>query len=108
VPPVSELEQKISLVFKEILNYDKVSIHDNFFELGGNSLKAQRTIAELKQRYGLELPILKLYQFPSIAQTAQFFESVKKPQFLYKASQEFNSQKARCSDHRDGLEISGS
>ncbi|SMD46318.1 amino acid adenylation domain-containing protein [Aquiflexum balticum DSM 16537] len=82
VAPSSELEQQINTVFTSVLNYDKVSIHDNFFEMGGNSLKAQKTIAALKQRFGLELPILKLYQFPSVALVAQYFEQAKKPRLM--------------------------
>ncbi|WP_194974095.1 polyketide synthase [Aquiflexum lacus] len=82
IPPSSELEQHINTVFTSVLNYDKVSIHDNFFEMGGNSLKAQKTIAALKQRFGLELPIIKLYQFPSVALVAQYFEQAKKPRLI--------------------------
>lgn len=92
VSPTSDLEHKISTIFKSVLNYDKVSIHDNFFEMGGNSLKAQKTIAELKQRFGLELPILKLYQFPTISLVAQFFEQSKKTKAFIRKSPELSKK----------------
>ena len=73
VAPTSHLEKKITPIVTGILNYDKVSIYDNFFELGGNSLKAQKVVSELRQQLGLELPIIKLYQVPTISQIAAFF-----------------------------------
>lgn len=82
VSPSTTVENQLTDLFKEILNYDSISIHDNFFELGGNSLKGQRTIAELKQRFGLDLPIIKLYQFPTVFQIARFLEKEGKPKFL--------------------------
>jgi amino acid adenylation domain-containing protein len=73
VAPSSDLEKKITPIVTNILNYDKVSIHDNFFEFGGNSLKAQKVVSELRQQLGLELPIIKLYQIPTIFQIAAYF-----------------------------------
>ncbi|MCR9016496.1 polyketide synthase [Aquiflexum gelatinilyticum] len=77
VAPSSNLEKKITPIVTNILNYDKVSVHDNFFELGGNSLKAQKVVSELRQQLGLELPIIKLYQVPTISQIAAFFGQEK-------------------------------
>lgn len=77
VAPKSPTEKLIAEIFARVLNYDKVSIHDNFFELGGNSLKAQKVVAELRHSANLELPIIKLYQVPTIAQIAAFFGKAK-------------------------------
>jgi amino acid adenylation domain-containing protein len=79
VAPKNETEKLVADIFAKVLNYDKVSIHDNFFELGGNSLKAQKVVAELRQQGNLELPIIKLYQVPTIAQIAAFFGKVRSP-----------------------------
>jgi amino acid adenylation domain-containing protein len=77
VAPKNDTEKLVADIFAKVLNYDKASVHDNFFELGGNSLKAQRVVAELRQIGNLELPIIKLYQLPSIAQIATFFGKTK-------------------------------
>jgi len=76
--PATIIERTITPIFTKILNYDKLSIDDNFFEFGGNSLKVQRLVAELREQLGIELPILKLYQYPTIAQVAGYFEKSKK------------------------------
>jgi aryl carrier-like protein len=42
-----------------------VGIDDNFFDLGGNSLLSIQCVAQL-EGHGLKLPIVKLYQHPTI------------------------------------------
>jgi amino acid adenylation domain-containing protein len=79
--PSSPTENLISSVWKEILDVERAGTEDNFFELGGNSLLALKSIAILKDRYGLILPVAKLYQFPKIKDIAAFLDgktSVKK------------------------------
>ncbi len=89
-PPTTETEKNILGLFQETLNYDKISIYDNFFELGGNSLKGQKTIAELKQRFGYELPIIKLYQFPTVAQIADYLKIDAKPKVFANSKKDIN------------------
>ena len=72
--PNYETETFISEIWKEILNVQRVGIDDNFFELGGNSLLAQKFISQLKERYQLQLPITKIYQFPKPKDLAAFLD----------------------------------
>lgn len=65
-PPATTLEKKIAAVWANVLELDLVGIHDNFFELGGNSLLALKTVTQLRSSEQLELPITKLYQYPTI------------------------------------------
>ncbi|UOG76482.1 amino acid adenylation domain-containing protein [Hymenobacter tibetensis] len=68
--PHSALETTIAALWANLLQVDKVGLDDNFFELGGNSLLAQKTVAVLKTEHQLTLPITKLYQHPTVAETA--------------------------------------
>ncbi|CAM4238159.1 amino acid adenylation domain-containing protein [Pedobacter westerhofensis] len=61
-------EKKIAAAWATVLELDTVGINDNFFELGGNSLLALKTVSLLRSQHHIELPITKLYQFPSISQ----------------------------------------
>lgn len=72
--PRSTLEKNVSRILIDLFKYDRVGIHDNFFDLGGNSLLAQKTVAELKYKLNYELPITKLYQFPSVAGICNFLD----------------------------------
>ncbi|WP_257656777.1 polyketide synthase [Parapedobacter lycopersici] len=72
--PSSPLEKQLAALWAELLYLDRVGIHDNFFDLGGNSLLAQKTVNQLQHDSGHKLPITKLYQHPTIAAIAAYFE----------------------------------
>ncbi len=70
--PSSLTEKNIASIWTDILLIDKIGTDDNFFLLGGNSLLALKTVASLKQRFNYEVPITKLYQFPTVSGIAAF------------------------------------
>lgn len=74
-PAVSVEEKKIAAIWADVLELDKVGIHDNFFELGGNSLLALKIVSLLRTNEQIELPITKLYQFPSISTVLTYLNS---------------------------------
>lgn len=60
-------EEVLSLIWAEVLNIEKVSIHDNFFEIGGHSLLATQLISRVRQDFDLELPLIYLFEKPTVA-----------------------------------------
>jgi len=62
----TSLEKKMAQIWQQILSIDEVGIHDNFFDLGGNSLLSLQTIARFKQAEGIEIPVVKWFQYPTI------------------------------------------
>src|SRR5690606_433373 len=65
--PADEIEKQVSFLLADILQYDRVGTDDNFFELGGNSLLMQTFVAELRNKLNFNIPITKLYQYPTVA-----------------------------------------
>ncbi len=63
--PATLIEQQTVALWEELLLLEHLGADDSFFELGGNSLLAQKTVVLLQQRHGYQLPITKLYQFPT-------------------------------------------
>ncbi len=76
--PSTPIEKNITGVWTELLLIEKIGVADNFFQLGGNSLLALKAVAALKQRFGYEVPITKLYQFPTISGIANLITGVNK------------------------------
>ena len=74
VPPVTELEIKLTRIWEELLGIDKIGIEDNFFELGGNSLLAMRMTAHIERTLGLTIPIQVLFQARCITDLSKYFE----------------------------------
>ena len=69
VEPRNETEEKIAVVFKEVLGVERVGIKDNFFELGGDSIKAIQVSARLG-KYKLKLEMRDLFKYRTIEDLA--------------------------------------
>jgi amino acid adenylation domain-containing protein len=76
--PATRIEKNITGVWSALLQIDKIGIDDDFFLLGGNSLLALKTVATLKQDLNLEVPITKLYQYPTISRLVNFLSGSNK------------------------------
>ena len=71
--PVTATQTAMVHVWAALLGIDTVGIDDNFFDLGGNSLLGIQAVAQLEQQ-GLMLPIVKLYQHPTVRACAAFID----------------------------------
>ena len=75
--PRDGLEQEIALMWTELLGHTSVGRRRSFFELGGDSLLATRFVERVKRRYGVELPLRRMFAAPSLTQvTAVLTEEV--------------------------------
>ncbi|MBG1259151.1 amino acid adenylation domain-containing protein [Nostoc commune] len=73
VLPCTPTEEAIAHIFTSVLGVQQISIHDNFFEIGGHSLLATQVISRLRETFKAELPLRRLFQFPTVAQLSQTF-----------------------------------
>ena len=74
VPPASEIEEALVEIWAETLGVARVGVQDNFFELGGHSLLATQVIARLRERLRVDLPLIALFQMPTVEQLAVVVE----------------------------------
>ena len=75
--PVTDIQKNIAKAWSNILRIPKIGILDNFFEMGGTSLLALKTVAVLRQKYNYEVPIIKLYQHPTISELSNYLQPRK-------------------------------
>jgi amino acid adenylation domain-containing protein len=64
--PEGRMQLLLAGIWKEVLGVDRVGIDDNFFDIGGNSLNIISANSLLKERLGQDIPVVTLFQFPTI------------------------------------------
>ena len=72
--PQGDLERAIAELWKDVFHLDRVGRNHNFFELGGNSLLGMDLSEMFATRLALEVPVLAIFQHPTIAEIAQAIE----------------------------------
>lgn len=65
------IEQEIAKVFSELTGVKDVSCDDDFFALGGHSLLAMKAVSSIGTKFGVSIPIAKLFEFSSVKDLAQ-------------------------------------
>jgi amino acid adenylation domain-containing protein len=72
--PLSEIEQTISSVWRQVLQVDEVSVHENFFDIGGHSLlmvQVQRNLANVLEK---EIQLVDLFKYSTISSLANYLD----------------------------------
>lgn len=76
VGPRNPIEAAIAGKWAEVLKLEPIGIHDNFFELGGNSLLAGSMLSRIRDEFGVDLPMRKVFEAPTVAGLAR---AISKP-----------------------------
>jgi acyl-CoA synthetase (AMP-forming)/AMP-acid ligase II/acyl carrier protein len=71
VAPRTDAERRLGAIWTEVLHSDDVGVDDNFFDLGGHSLLAMRLAARISTAFGVDVPIRRLFELPTIAGLAE-------------------------------------
>ncbi len=73
-PLASELERRLAGLWCETLRLERVGAEDNFFDLGGHSLLLAQVQHLLKSRLGHDVPMVKLFEFPTVRALAGYLQ----------------------------------
>ncbi|WP_245894300.1 amino acid adenylation domain-containing protein [Chamaesiphon polymorphus] len=77
VAPSTPTQEALATLWQEILHLPQVGIRDNFFELGGHSLLATQVIIRLRPLFGVELPLRRLFESPTISELSELIEATQ-------------------------------
>jgi len=75
VAPVTETEKKLAELWAEVLGLQAVGTEDSFLDLGGHSLLAMHITSRIRSMFGIDLPLLKFFEQPTIAVAARLIDS---------------------------------
>ncbi len=75
---LNETENKLIVIWSDLLGLSNITKHDNFFEIGGHSLIAIRLILRLESEIGVKLPMSSLFEYPTIEKLAKLINSETK------------------------------
>lgn len=73
-PPEGSTEEAIAEAFRTVLGISSTAATDDFFELGGHSLLATRLSSMARERFGLDVSILDIFNSPTVEALAARIE----------------------------------
>ena len=74
--PSDEAESVVASVWEAVLGVPHVGVHDDFFALGGHSLAAAQIAARLGDAFGVDVPVVAVFESPTVAQLARAVRAV--------------------------------
>ncbi|WP_431088386.1 amino acid adenylation domain-containing protein [Paenibacillus sp. 8b26] len=69
---VQTAEEKLTTIWKDVLNVSEVNRHESFFHLGGDSLKATVILSKVNKELGVHIPLSRIFDLQTIAELSAF------------------------------------
>jgi pristinamycin I synthase-3/4 len=66
VADLTPTQTRVAAIWAQILGTDHVSQSSDFFESGGNSIHSITVVAEVKQEFGVDMPLRLLFEHPRL------------------------------------------
>jgi acyl carrier protein len=102
--PQSEVERSLAALWQQALKVERVGVHDNFFDLGGHSLLMAQVQSQLREKFGREIPLVKILEHPTISSLANYLSREAEENFSARQSQDrARKQRKRMSFQKRGL-----
>ncbi|HLX07815.1 MAG TPA: amino acid adenylation domain-containing protein, partial [Thermoanaerobaculia bacterium] len=82
VPPGTAAEELLAGIWSELLGVEQVGAGDDFFALGGHSLLATQLVSRLRRVLGVELPLRRVFEHPTLRALARELSSGSVPRLV--------------------------
>ncbi|MEG4456885.1 amino acid adenylation domain-containing protein [Microcoleus sp. N9_A1] len=80
VAPGNSIEEKLAVIWTELLGLEQIGINDNFFHLGGHSLIVTQMLSRVGEVFRVELSFDQIFAYPTIESLAQLIAEDDKEQ----------------------------
>ncbi|MCP4656406.1 MAG: AMP-binding protein, partial [bacterium] len=80
VAPGDPSEELLAEIWAAVLGVERVGAEDNFFELGGHSLLATQVVSRIRETFGVEVALPRLFEAPTVAELAAVVRALRDEQ----------------------------
>jgi amino acid adenylation domain-containing protein len=80
VAPRNPIEEKLAVIWTELLGLEQIGVNDNFFHLGGHSLIVTQMLSRVREVFRVELSFHQIFANPTIGNLAQLIAEDDKEQ----------------------------
>jgi len=70
--PTTGIEVELTGIWKEILKAERIGVNDSFFDLGATSMDVIRLNNILKERMGIDVPVVSIYRYFTIKSFSRY------------------------------------
>ncbi|MFC7549668.1 amino acid adenylation domain-containing protein [Plantactinospora sp. GCM10030261] len=77
--PRNPVEDVVCRSFADVLARSDIGVHDDFFHHGGHSLLATKMIAQLREHFGVDMPLRAVFEHPTPAGLATVIDAAIGP-----------------------------
>ncbi|MEV5508543.1 phosphopantetheine-binding protein [Streptomyces orinoci] len=72
----TETEKAVAEAWSVVLKKDGFGMDEDFFAIGGNSMLATVVTYRLRERFGVELPLLLIFEHPTVTELATAIDQI--------------------------------
>ena len=74
--PGTDVEKTVAGILASLLKVDRVDAQANFFALGGHSLLGTQLIARIRDAFGINLPLRRVFEAPTVVELSAEIEEI--------------------------------
>lgn len=76
--PSGEIEERLTIIWQDILGVQNIGVKDDFFAVGGHSLKAALLASRIHKEFGVEMTLKEVFTLKSIKEQSGYIETAEK------------------------------
>src|ERR1041384_3422060 len=74
---LNPIEDLVAGIWKQLLRVEEAGRGDNFFDLGGHSLLATQVASRVREVFGVELSLMRIFERPTLKEQADEIEEAR-------------------------------
>lgn len=79
IKPSTPIEKSLGIIWQDVLEIERISVHDDFFQLGGHSLLAVRVVSAVRKQFKCEISLQDFFLNPTISSLSVYIGKQNDP-----------------------------